>query len=401
MIRTFIFLLLLSCPAWAQPKFETREFSGQLKSIDPFWDFSNERLTISDGNAVHTFAFHPRYGEFISEHFKIGNPIKVRVKVNLTRGAMVTKVRGPVLQYWFRDNIIGVEVNNEWIEFEEKNPGGSSRSEIRMHLDKPVRKVVEVENYKRGFVFDKGIVAYNYNVGLRMTNNQEIKEGDRVSFIGHLMPRVDGANYPIDGVREVISFSRLIKFHGEIKSLLFKQNHVCIGLTLGSGSRELRLSFPGNYAERVKQFADRPQPVIAYFSGQELDEELKDDLNPPELHALIQGSDTLKILDYGFWGGADIKHEHTEASLKGKITQVNKLPSGKIYSVIIDNQAFIDIDHATQKQLGALFRKGKVLEVSGKERIKAQGEVYKEDYRIITPDKITIDGKVFQINQLP
>jgi hypothetical protein len=124
-------------------------------------------------------------------------------------------------------------------------------------------------------------------------------------------------------------------------------------------------------------------------------------LNPPELHALIQGQDTIKITEYGFWGGADIKHEHIAATANGKITQVNRLASGVIYSIIIGDETYVDIDHATQKQLGKFFKRGTPVAISGKERIKAQGEIYIKPYRIITPGEITIDNKVFQINQLP
>jgi hypothetical protein len=54
-----------------------------------------------------------------------------------------------------------------------------------------------------------------------------------------------------------------------------------------------------------------------------------------------------------------------------------------------------------EKQLGNFFKKGELVEVSGDERIKAQGEVYSKDYRIITPRSLVIDGKNFLLGQQP
>jgi hypothetical protein len=49
------------------------------------------------------------------------------------------------------------------------------------------------------------------------------------------------------------------------------------------------------------------------------------------------------------------------------------------------------------QQLGYLFKKGKPVVIAGKERIKKMGEIYNKNYRIITPEKILIDGKTFSV----
>jgi hypothetical protein len=391
-----LFFLIPYC--WAQSKFEIKEFSGTLKSIEPYWSFAYQRLVVAvPGEKDRIFIFNPKYGELILDNFKVADPLKLRVKINPSKQAMKKKVSSTVLQYWFRDYVVGIEIGDKWIDLEEDLLPDKSKNESVLILDQLVVDEVWVDSYKRGFVVEDGVVVYSYFQGYPAARNQDIEIGDKISVIGRVTEDEKGSAYPKDNIKKVIGFTRLYKDKGTIKSLLYKQNYTCIGLVLNTASGEIKLSFPSNYAERIQRFADKGKPVISYFT----EHAWKDELNPTELHALIQGSDTLKILEYGFFGGADIKHEHKPADITGKITKVNKLESGTIYSVILDNESFIDIDFATQKQIGHLLKRGTVIEVQGNERIKAEGELYSEDYRIIIPSKIIIDKKVFASNQLP
>lgn len=399
-MRLILFLMMVCGTALAQPKFEIVDFSGQVKSFDPYWNFAHERMTLQVDGEDRTFLFHPKHGEFLQKHLKPGDVVSIRVKMHAFGKKEKDKINAAARQYFFRDYIVAVTIDGVRHELDD-NRSGKTVLKSRLLLDKIVRDVVVVDGVKRGFLFDDGVVGYSYYQGFFRTVNQDIKTGDVVSFIGYESEKQAGNTFPVQNVNLIVHFNRLYKDQGTIKSLLFKQNNACIGLVFATRSRQIRLSFPGNYAERIKVFADRGQPVVAYFNDPEKHKSDEHDLNPPELHALVQGRDTIRINEYGFWGGADIKHEHIPAVTKGKITQVNRLQSGVIYSIVINNEAYVDIDHATQRQLGKLFRKGVVVEVAGQERIKAQGEIYNKDYRIITPDRITIDEKVFQINQLP
>lgn len=118
-------------------------------------------------------------------------------------------------------------------------------------------------------------------------------------------------------------------------------------------------------------------------------------MNPPELHAIISEADTLKIEEAGFYGGADVAHDHKPAVVSGKISKVNRSDRGGIMNVILGNDVYVEITYTTSEQLGKYLKKGIEMEVSGDERIKKEGEIYSEDYRIITPRKVKVDGKEF------
>jgi hypothetical protein len=83
--------------------------------------------------------------------------------------------------------------------------------------------------------------------------------------------------------------------------------------------------------------------------------------------------------------------------VSGKITRVDRSPRQKIMSIMVGRDAYVDIDAATAQQLDKLFQKGAAILVQGDERIRKDGEIYRETYRIITPRKLVIEGKEFLI----
>ena len=87
--------------------------------------------------------------------------------------------------------------------------------------------------------------------------------------------------------------------------------------------------------------------------------------------------------------------------MSGKIREVVHSDKGRIISLLVNTDVYIEMDPRFEKQIGALLKRGASIEVSGDERIKKEGEVYSKDYRIITPQQISIDGKVYRLNQLP
>lgn len=392
-----VFSLLLAVPAWGQVD-QVIEISGAFKSVDPFHSFAVEQLTIvADNGESETFKFNPIYGTLFTQNFRPGGKIKLKViELASKKKLKNSDTKFERYKFWLRDEVIGVEINGAWKELKRNIPQ-VMKDPYAMVLDARVRQELVVDGKVRGYVFDNGVVTYNYYIGLLSEDDNYAKIGEEISFIGWRTKIEEGYAFPIEGVREVVWYNRLFKDKGKLRSLIFKQNNVCIGATFDSPTRQIKVSFPSNYGERIKAIAERDEVVTAYFTGYNS----KSEKDMAELHAVIYGNDTLKIPEFGFYGGADIKHDHTPASIVGKITQVNKLSSGTIINVIVDNKSYVDIDFATQKQIGPLLRKGSLIEIKGKERIKAAGEVYSKDYRIITPSEIKIDGKVFSLNQLP
>ena len=151
------------------------------------------------------------------------------------------------------------------------------------------------------------------------------------------------------------------------------------------------VSFPSDKATVVRDFL-KPDVDLKIYYGQYSD---LDKNNLPELHAIIQEKDTLLINDFGFYGGPDGKHDHSDVEFEGKITQLSKSKKGNVQSLIVGGKVFMEIEAMMAQQFGHMLEKGKRITVQGKERVKKIGEIYSKDYRIVTPEKITIDGITF------
>ena len=218
-------------------------------------------------------------------------------------------------------------------------------------------------------------------------------KGDVVSFLAHReVPLLsDQAAYPVAGVKEVYLYSPLIKQTGQIKSFLFKQNSVCIGLTMISNGAEVSVGFPSDFAVQIRDFLKDGRRADFYYMGFRVENQP----NPFELHALVSESDTLRIERPMYYGGEDVAHDHRPVEVSGKITRVDRSPHMKIMSIMVGKDAYVDIDAGTTQQLEKLLRKGAVVSVQGDERIRKEGEIYREQHRIIIPRKLVIDGKEF------
>jgi hypothetical protein len=118
----------------------------------------------------------------------------------------------------------------------------------------------------------------------------------------------------------------------------------------------------------------------------------------PTIHALIQENDTLYFPNQ-YYGGPDGNHEYKAVQIEGEITKVNRNDKGRIISLLVSKDCFIEVDLQMASQLGNLLKKGTILKVSGEERVKKEGEIYEKDYRIITPKRISADQKEFIVNQ--
>jgi hypothetical protein len=195
--------------------------------------------------------------------------------------------------------------------------------------------------------------------------------------------------YPIDNISKIYFCNFLKRTEGKIESFISKQNYVRIGLRIN----EHRLSFPAKLGKEIERFAN-DKPVTVYYMGYV--SEASNLL--PTIHALVQGRDTLKI-PYPYYGDPDGKHEFKTAEVDGKISKINRTETGRILSVIMGNDCYVEISYNMAQQLGSFISNGKQLKVIGDERIKKEGEVYEQNLRIITPRKVVADGKEFILNE--
>jgi hypothetical protein len=389
-------LILISINAWAQPKFEIQEFTGVVKSIEPGFRFALEYIMFDVDGKMEGFAFYPHHGKFIYEKVKPGDRITLKVNLNLRlrqlRKEMDEKNK-ELSWFMFNDRITEIKIGNEWFALPEKQ---TSSPEFKVFLDHEVRADYWQRGFRSALVFNDGLVAAYLNTNKYFNAMDSTAPGSKVSFGGFKMGVIDGYQYPIDGVKEVYYFNPLTKVRGKVFSYIFKQNFVCIGVKFNIGrGKQLSVSFPSEDAERVKSFLKTDTEVTVYYNNYKVEGQL----HPPELHALVKPGDTLYINKFGFYGGADGKHDYKDVHVNGKITRINVSDKGNIISIIVASDYYVEIDAMMAQQLGYFFQKGKEVSIQGKERIKKEGEIYQKDYHLITPEKVIVDGKTFLLYQ--
>jgi hypothetical protein len=396
-LRLIVFLLL-SADLIGQSKFEVQEFTGLVKSISPGMRFAAEYLELDVQGESEIFAFHPHYGVYITDRIKLGDKISVRVNIHPRTKSMRKEMneQSRLIKYlFFNDRIAEMKINNEWVALPE----------IVIEKEAPTQKIVldrkVVGDYiyrgvRIGLQFDNGFWACSPLPYEQFNTIKSVQPGDVVSFSGWKMGTSDGYKYHTSGIKEVYYFNPLTKETGRVFSYLYKQNSVCIGVKFKTDAgKELSVSFPSDDAKRVKEFLRPEKKVTVYYHNFKVEGQL----HPPELQALIQGTDTLYINSFGFYGGADVKHDHKDITIEGKITKINSSDKGNLRSIIVASEYYIEIDAMMAQQLGFFFQKGKVVSIQGKERIRKEGEIYQKDYRIVVPEKVVVDGKTFSLFQ--
>lgn len=390
-----IFLIPLSVTG--QTKFEIQEFSGTVKYIGPGFRFALEQLVLDVDGEYVSFLFYRHYGSLIKNKVKVGDQLTLKASVNLRYHEFRKQKKNNMLpipfSYAFHDQITELLIENEWIELSEiKNNNEPATYEV--YLNKKVVADYVVNNSRIGLVFEDGLVAYHVVFSSR-NPMKSISPGTLVSFGGFISTPKPGYEYPVPNVNKECFFVPLTEVPAKINSYLYKQNYVCIGAKFKTDDgNSISVSFPSDYAKEIKSFIRANEDLIFFYHKNDFGVK---NYNLPELHAIIQGADTLYIKRFGFFGGADGKHDHTEIEFEGKITRVNTTEKGSIISVIVGSDYYVEIDALLSKQLAFQLRKGTELKIAGKERVKKEGEIYQKEYRIITPEKIVINGKEFSL----
>ncbi len=380
------FLLLPLFAAVAQPKGEVKEFVGYVNAYQSGTGLAYSRITLTtEGEMLH-FKFPPQYGEMLTTDYPPGARITVRARVfpHVNRNVRTLPAAQRVL--FENDQLIAVKKGDGWIEFSMDKPE-MWRRQVGIFMDVKVKAKYELSERQRALVFDHGLTAYNW-----FYIPDEAKPGDIVSFRGNEYPIEEGFVFPIPNVKRLYYYRPLRKVEGTIKSLLFKQNYLCIGINVETRNGEVYMGFPSNYGQMMRRLAERQESMTFYFDSGKTIPSL---LDPPELAAIVNRSDTILIDSYGTYGGFDIPHDHKPARIEGKISRVNRDERGKVLSIVIGNDCYIPVSLAMEKQLTNYFKKGQMMEISGDERVKGEGEYYSRNYRIITPRTVVVDGKNF------
>lgn len=402
-IRTQLFFLVVYLHnmtfCFGQQVTEIREFQGVIKGFDTGYYFAYEYLLLETKEGEERFQFYPYYGELIRQNFSEGDQVSVKVKINAKMRESFSKLseeQQKKMTYFRRENIVEIKIKNEWVLLLQQGEN-YNRPNFKTFLDQEIVDLYMYDNFKTAAIFKDGLVGFSGGIGKFFDPLKNSKTGDKFSFTGYFLPFRKGYVYPVTDIKSVYTVSPLVKKEGHLMSYLFKQNHVCIGAKFLTKDESVIVSFPSDKAKEIRQFIRPELPVIIYH-GAYNSEAL---LEGPEMHALIQGSDTLYLHRFNFYGGSDVSHEHKPVEFEGKIKDFVKTDKGRIIGLIVDHKFFVEIDPRLEKQIGTLLKRGLTVAVDGSERIKKSGEVYSKDYRIVTPGKITIIGKTYSINPLP
>ncbi len=403
-MRLFIisFLLFSKSILLAQVTFEVRDYVGVVTAIEPGKTFQLSRLMLRVDGREEPFVFNPIYGRLFLEKLKVGSRVILKATINAKGREMYHTASSDLKDFirnFIQDVIIELTVGNEIFKLRPLESDFYERVETerpRIFVDKKVVAFYSEENVRKALLFENGLVAFNKGINTLHKPLENLALGDSISFTGFKLDHFEGGKYPVDGVKEVYTLGLLNRFTGRLKSFLFKQNEVCIGVKFSTPSgNEIKLSFPSDKAEKVKKFL-KPDSDLKIYHGRVYD---LSKLDLPELQAVIQGKDTLYIEEFGFFGGADVEHEHKPVELSGKITRINKTGRGSIVSIIVAGKYYFEPDPGIADQIGILLQRGKEVIIQGKERIKKKGEIYKKEYTIVVPSKIILDGKTFFSDQ--
>lgn len=391
--RATLLILLTSLVSFGQAKFEIQEFTGTIEAIEPGWGFAYEVIKLNVKDEVKSFSFHPAYGRELLQEIKVGDKVKLKANINLAIEQNLKSLSKEVKDYWIRRQITEILLDGKW---ESLTSTQKAYPDLfwGVTLEKKIEKDIWLNDYRMAIVYEKSKIAYYVYNSKHYYPLEKAVVSDVVSFIGTQSLPDKGYAYPFAEVTALSTYRQLRKIEGVISSFLYKQNFVCIGMVLQSGNSKIKLGFPSEFAKQIRSFSGEGQNVTVYYDD---NYKIDNQLEPPSLHALVYGRDTIRIESL-FYGGTDGKHEYLPVDVKGKISRTIKSDRGRIIGLILGSDFFVDVNFNLENQLADFLSKGTEIRVEGDERIKKEGEIYSKDYRIITPKKVTVNGKLYLVN---
>lgn len=360
--------------------------------MKPGYYFAYEVLLIDVAGETRYFRIDPIYGQSVLKKLKSGTELTFKALVDDKARETFGKIKGDAISWvsFFGEYIDAIYLDGTWISTTNtRKPEDKVGINWAVFLEQTPIGEIREDGIRKGLVFPDGFVAYSAFAKAKLYSMESFPVGKLVSFMGFESIVRSEYLYPVENVKQVVSFMELKKQTGKIESFVYKQNFARIGLKLNGK----RYCFPSELAKAIEQFAN-DKPITIYYYGRN-DE--KTNLLPA-IQALVQGQDTIKIPKM-YYGDPDGKHEHKTTEIEGKITQVNRADRGYIVNLIIGNDCYVEVEPRVASQLGSYLNRGKTIKITGLERVKIDGEIYEREYRIITPQKVEINGKEFILNK--
>ncbi len=380
---------------YSQSKTQIVSVSGTIKAFHPGPWFAYAKITFEKelGQLGVDYAFFPEdRGEQVLTLFNVGDVVDLTMEIPSNFRDLVSSPEAKALM--LSDLLMKPAISSmvcgarmlrfEWITFEKK-----PHSRYAVHLNKYLDSTFRIDG-RSYYRFSDGLTVIS-----RFNVDQEFKNlalGVPVSFAGLEILKVPGAVYPRQDVGGFVFFNRLVVATGHLVSMLHKQNSVCIGLKIQTNDEEVELFFPSDRAREIRDFLLVGKRADFYYH----DFGVTSRFDRPPLHAIVRGRDTLKIEDF-FHGSPDVDHNFTPFEGGGKITGLNLNDKGRLIGLVMNNQVYVDIDNTAELLVGKLLRRGLQIRVRGDERVKKDGEIYRDPFRIVSPKAFEIEGKTFLV----
>lgn len=378
-------------------KAELKIIEGEIKKYLPGKGIAYSLIQIETKEGQNIVRFPSNHGKEIIEKFPTGTSISMTVKSRVNKPDISFKDKNIWMHSILADSLFLLKSNKyqlkiDWSDDNELLFGFGEKRVVL--LEEEVADYFLYENKARGVFTKSGILILDQLAFPSFFNFKKLKIGTRFSNFGSPIKIKAGEELIVKNAKRIVTSRILKKSFGTINSFLYKQNGVCIGFSLTEGDEKTLLYFTPDKAAKMMEVEKRKEPVTIYYDY-EYDPKIR---LHHSLHALISRTDTIKI-EKDFYGDADGKHEYIPASREGKITKLERDKHGRISSILLDGSILIETNHRIQSQLNILLSKGKVLKVEGQERIKIEGEIYKDNYSVIVvPQKLIIEGKEFLVN---
>ncbi len=392
-----LYLMTLPMIGYSQKKVKVElvQVEGVIEKYIPTPGIAYSIVQYSSQGESALARFPSQQGKEILQQFPVGTSVKLSVKSRIPKLKFENDPKRTWLRYFLTDSLVSIQSDQSRISCQWRK-GGEVSSFFRnrkLLLEEKVKSHIETEGSK-GVLTERNVLILDNSFFSQEKPISKLKVGTVFHNFGTEFPLRDGEAYSVQGVKRVMSSGLLTKVEGTIHSFLYKQNGVCIGLTLQTENELIRMNFPAELGAPLMDIEKRKQPIIIYFDQFSVD--IKTFLFPT-IHAVISGTDTIKI-ERDYYGDPDGKHEFQIATKRGQIKNLIMDRRGKLVSIHLNNQILIEANEEIQQQLRDRLKKGKQIEVHGNERIKKEGEVYENNQSVIVPKKLIIDGIEFLVD---
>ena len=400
MTKAILFLYLIPVICFSQKKtsMENATLQGTIEEYLPLQGISLSVIRLRTDLGYQLAKFPSYQGKEIISKFPIGSSVQLSTKTRVPKMEMPYEKDNVWLEVmFFSDSLVSISNTYQKVDaLWKKNIGYFAQfyaGKRTVILDQLVERYFEYNGKVRGVYLNDNVLIVANLLNKPRIEFKNIPIGSKISNAGWEINIDPGDQLIYPGASRNFHSMLLEKTTGFISSFLFKQNGNCIGLTIESDGKAIRLNFPADMAEKIMKVEKMKAPVTVYFG----DPQIAPKLNLyASLHAIISESDTLKI-ESEFFGDPDGKHDYNNSIHTGKITKLNRDLKDRIVSIIIDNKVLIESNYKISSQLNSILKKGTTIKVDGQERIKKQGEVYQNGYSVMTPKNITVEGKEFLV----